>query len=315
MNLKLKPMKQFFSRKAMCLPASGCPRGANRFLGVAGTVGLSVMLVTGCGKSQHTATHARPELPPAQVRTQTIESRKLPITEEVVGTVQAKTRARLEAKINGRISRMPVVLGEKVKAGQLIASLDVAEIKARAEQADAGMQQAEREWKRISALFEQQAVTRSERDAAESRYLVAKAAVAEAKAMSDYLDILAPFDGVVTRKWAEAGDLAMPGKPLVDLENPAALQLEADVPEAIAPKIQRDAQMVVRIGLLTNELVGTVSEIAPAADPLSRTSRIKLDLPSTPGLMPGQFARLVVPVGEGTSLRVPSSAVIQRGQL
>jgi multidrug efflux pump subunit AcrA (membrane-fusion protein) len=58
-----------------------------------------------------------------------------------------------------------------------------------------------------------------------------------------------------------------------------------------------------------------VAEIAPIADPSSRTFRVKLDVPASPGLMLGQFARLIVPAGEYTSMHVPASAVVQRGQM
>ncbi|HWB97116.1 MAG TPA: efflux RND transporter periplasmic adaptor subunit, partial [Bryobacteraceae bacterium] len=219
------------------------------------------------------------------------------------------------AKVSGRVVEMPIVLGQKVTKGQLLARLDAEEIKARLEQAQAGLQQAERDWKRIASLFEQQAVTRSEYDAADSRHLVAKAAVAEAQAMMAYVEVLAPFDGVVTRKWADVGDLAAPAKPLVDLEDPSALQLEADVPEAIAAGIQPGARMSIRVDLPPNELSGTISEIAPAADPASRTFRVKLALPGDSPLRSGQFARLLVPTGQLHSLRVPASAVSQRGQM
>jgi len=164
-------------------------------------------------------------------------------------------------------------------------------------------------------LFNQQAATRADAEAAESRYLVAKGAVTEARALLGYVEILAPFDGVVTRKWVDVGDLAAPGKPLVDVEDPAQLQLEADVPEGITARIQPNAQMTIRLGQSTDESTGTVSEIAPVADPVSRTFRLKLDLRSSAGMMSGQFARLVVPVGEAASMRVPASAVVQRGQM
>jgi RND family efflux transporter MFP subunit len=251
----------------------------------------------------------------AQVQVQTAESKQRATTEEVVGTVQAKQHATLEAKLSGRIDKMPVLLGQAVKAGQLVARLDAAEIKARVEQAEASLQQAERDWKRTSALFDQQAATRSDYEAADSRYRVAKAAVAEAQAMMGYVEILAPFDGVVTKKWVDVGDLATPGKPLIGLEDPSMLQLEADVPDAIASRIQQDARLAIRIDSLKGELTGTVREIAPTADPASRTLRVKLDLPQTAGLRSGQFARLVVPVGESSSVRVPTSAVVLRGQL
>jgi RND family efflux transporter MFP subunit len=276
---------------------------------------IGLALLTGCGESHQGRSAAQAELPSVPVRTQTVESRPSTAVEEVVGTVRAKLRATIEAKASGRIVEMPVGLGQQIKSGELLARLDAPEIKARLEQAEAGLLQAERDWQRVSSLFKQQAATQADSDAADSRYLVAKGAVAEARAMMGYVEILAPFDGVVTRKWADRGDLAAPGKALVDVEDPSRLQLEADVPEAMAAKIKPEARMTVRLNEGPGELSGTVAEIAPMADPTSRTFRVKLDLPTGPGLMSGQFARLLIPVGETTTLHVPNSAVLQRGQM
>ncbi len=294
-------------------PRHRTPRAAVQLALKFASLSLAALLV-GCGHKEARQKEAR-SLPAIAVRTQAAETRKLSATEEVVGTVRAKLRATLEAKVGGRIDQLPVKLGTPVKRGELVARLDAPEVKARLDQAEAGLQQAERDWKRISGLFNQQAVTRSEYDAADARYQVAKAAVAEARAMLAYVEILAPFDGVVTKKWADVGDLALPGKPLVDIEDPAALQLEADVPEAIASKVQPGAVLQLRLDSLADALSGTVTEIAPSADPVSRTLRVKLDLPGQPALMAGRFARLLVPVGESTTLRVPASAVVQRGQM
>ena len=278
-------------------------------------VALATLLLPGCGRNPETHATSQSDLAAAQVQVRTAESKLRATTEEVVGTVQAKLHATLEAKLSGRIDKMPVLLGQAVKAGQLVAHLDAAELKARLEQAEAILQQAERDWQRTSGLFDQQAATRSDFDAADSRYRVAKAAVAEAQAMMGHVEILAPFDGVVTKKWADVGDLANPGKPLIGIEDPSILQLEADVPQAIASRIQQDARLAIRVDSLKDELAGTVREIAPTADPASRTFRVKLDLPQTAGLKSGQFGRLVVPVGESSSVRVPASAVVLRGQL
>ena len=274
-----------------------------------------MVLLVGCGKAHHGHAAAQPELPSVQVRTQTVEAKPSASIEEVVGTVRAKLRATIEAKTTGRITDMPVVLGQKVKAGELLARLDAPEIKARLEQAEATLQQADRDSKRLSSLSNQNAVARADFEAADTRYRVAKGAVAEARAMMGYVEILAPFDGVVTRKSVDVGDQAAPGKPLVDIEDPSQLRLEADVPEAIASKIKQDACMTIRVGQSTGDLSGTIAEIAPIADPISRTFRVKLDVPTCPGLMPGQFARLIVPMGEYTTIRVSTSAVVQRGQM
>ncbi len=275
--------------------------------------GLAIL--AGCSKQQETGGGPARQLPTAQVGVQIAEAKPHTSTEEVVGTVRAKARATLEAKVSGRIEQLPVALGQKIKAGQLVARLDAAEIKARSEQANAALELAERDWRRVSSLFEQQAITRSEYDSAEGRHRVATAAAAEARAMIGYIDVLAPYDGVVTKKWAEAGDLAMPGKPLIEIQDPSVLQLVADVPEAIVSRVELGAKLTLRVDSVPGEITGTVCELAPTADPLSRTFRVKLDLPPAVGLLPGQFARLKVPVGESQLLCVPPSAIVQRGQL
>lgn len=276
---------------------------------------IAVLALTSCGPKRESAKETSSSLPIAQVRVQAAGNKSRAMTEEVVGTVRAKLHATLEAKLSGRIEKMPVVLGQRVKARELVARLDAAEISARLEQAEAALEQSERDGKRVSALFEQQAATRSEYDAAQSRNRVAKGAAAEARAMMGYVDVVAPFDGVVTKKWADVGDLAAPGKPLLSIEDPTALQLEADVPQSIASHIQQDVRFAAHVDGVSGELTGTVIEIAPAADSVSRTIRIKLALSAQPGLGSGQFARLLVPVGESNTLRVPVSAVVERGQL
>ncbi len=276
---------------------------------------VSALCLAGCGAKPEGHQAPTANLPTAPVRVQTIQAKSQIITEEVVGTVQAKLRATLEAKLSGRIEQLPVALGQRVKSGDVVARLNAPEINARLEQAEAALEQAERDWKRSSSLFEQQAATRADFDTAQTRYRAAKAAVAEAKAMLGYVEITAPFDGVVTRKWADVGDLAAPGKPLISIEDPARLQLDADVPQSIAAQVRRDIVLAVRVEGLTNELSGKVTEIAPAADPVSRTVRVKVDLSEQPGLSSGLFARLQVPVGESNFLRIPVSALVQRGQL
>jgi RND family efflux transporter MFP subunit len=272
-------------------------------------------ILTGCGAKPGYSTGRATQLPVAKVLTSTAEGKTRIKTEEVVGTVRAKTRATLEAKVSGRITTLPAVLGKLVRAGELVVCLDAPEIVARRDQAEASLQQAERDWKRVAALFEQQAVIRAEYEAADTRRRVAEGAAAEAKAMLGYAELVAPFDGVVTKKWAEAGDLATPGKPLLTLEVSSELQLEADVPEAIASHVRHDAYLACLVDGVNGDMTGVVSEIAPNADPGSRTFRVILDLPPLPGLRPGQFARLLVPVGESRTLRVPATAVVQRGQL
>ena len=270
-------------------------------------------LLTACHKSPERA--ASTELPAAKVRIQTIESKTRTATEEVMGTIRARYRAVLEAKVSGSIEKLPVVLGQSVKSGELLVELDAREIKARLDQALTQREQFGRDTERLRKLLANNAVSRQEFETIESRYRVAVAAVTEAETLLAYTKVIAPFDGVITRKHVEVGDLAAPGKPLLEMEDPRSLRLEADVPEAAISSIVSGAKLPVRIAGVTNELAATVSEIAPAADPNSRTFLVKCELPPGSGARTGQFGRLSVPLGETTALRVPASALTQRGQL
>lgn len=274
---------------------------------------LSALLSNGCGRKPENASVTA--LPPAAVRTQVAESKNRLATGDVVGTVRPKLSAAIEAKVSGRIEQMLVVPGQTVTNGELLARLDAHEIQARYDQAIAARQQAENDFKRASDLMQQKILSQSEFDSAQSRFRVANAAEAEVKTMLGYTMIAAPFDGVITRKLADVGDLAAPGKTLLQMENPATLRLEADVPAALIGNVKPGDPLAVKIAGVTNELAGIVAEMSPAADPNSRTFLVKLDLPAAPGLRSGQFGRVAVPIGEVSAIRIPVSAVVQRGQM
>ena len=275
-------------------------------------LGLSA-LMAGCGQKPERV--QPPSLPTATVRAQVVESKQRVATEEVVGTVRAKLRAVIAAKISGRIERVLVVPGQQVKSGEALATVDAREVQARYDQAVALRQQAESDLKRLTSLFEQKILSQAEFDNAQARARVAVAGVAEAETMLDYAKVTAPFAGVITRKHADVGDLASPGKPLLDMEDSTALRLEADAPEAVVGRLKLGDKLPVRVAALEKELEGVISEIAPAADPNTRTFLVKLDLPAAAGLRAGQFGRVVMPVGETNALRVPATAVVQRGQM
>jgi len=273
---------------------------------------FSGLVLCGCGRPPEPPAKA---LPAAAVRVQAVENKVRPATEDVVGTVRARLRSVIEAKISGRIEKMLVVPGQNVKAGELLVQLDARETQAQLDRALAVRQQAESDLKRATDLHQQNILAQSEFDNAQAKFRVADAAATEAETMLGYTKITAPFDGVVTRKYADVGDLASPGKPLLEMEDARDLRLEADVPEAVISHLALSDKLAVRLSSVTNVLEGVVSEISPSADPNSRTFLVKLDLPPAPGLRAGQFGRAAMPVGETSALRVPASAIVQRGQM
>jgi RND family efflux transporter MFP subunit len=275
---------------------------------------LGACMFAGCGRKTE-ATAAAKTLPTATVRAETIQRKERVATEEVVGTVRAKLRSVIEAKVSGKIEKMLVVPGETVKAGELLAQLDAREIQSQLDQALALRQQADSDLKRIAPLAQQRVMSQTELDSAQAKFSVAEAAVTQAQTMLGYTKILAPFDGIITRKYSDVGDLAAPGKPLLEMEDAKILRLEVDAPEAVIGNVALGDKLPVRIANMTNELESVVGEISPAADANSRTFLVKLNLPPAAGLRAGQFGRAIMPVGETSALRVPATAVVQRGQM
>lgn len=280
----------------------------------AGLMGLS-----GCHRESE-AGHgaggaAATSLPRVAVQTQAATAGKHRVVEEVVGTVRPRVRSVIEAKVSGRILSMPIGPGGAVQAGDVLVEVDAQEIQARLAQARAVLEQAERELTRFGTLLRQEAVTRAEYDAVESRQRVAKAALAEAETMQGYTRVLAPFGGVVARKLADVGDLASPGRGLLELEDPASLRFEADVPLALAGRVAIGDRFPVSTGNGGTSVEAVVGEIEPTADPVSRTFRVKLDLPAGGGWRAGTFGRVSIPGEESTLLTVPAEALVVRGQM
>jgi RND family efflux transporter MFP subunit len=272
-----------------------------------------IAFLTACGKP-HATTPAR-DLPPVSVSTITVAPEAITATEDAVGTVQPKLRAAIAAKVSGTIDAMKVVPGQTVAAGELLVQLDAREIQARFDQARAMREQADNDVTRFKKLRETAVISAKEYDDAVTRQLGARAAETEAKTMLDYVKITAPFAGVITRKLADVGDLAQPGRPLLEMENPRDLRIEADIPEALVAGLKLGDKLRIRVAAAKADLEGTVSEISPSAQTLSRTFLVKLDLPMQDGLRSGQFGRVAVPVTQRDVIAVPASAVTQRGQL
>lgn len=270
------------------------------------------LALAACYSKKRTATES---LPRVAVRVAEVTDKARTSNEEVVGTVRPKLHAVIEAKVSGKIEKLLVAPGQQVKAGDLLAQLDAREIQAKLDQTLAVREQATRDLERARKLFEQKITSQAEFDTVLARERVAAGAVTETQTALGYTKIVAPFDGVVTRKLADVGDLAAPGKPILEMEDPAAFRFEADVPEALMSEIRIGEKLPVRISAVTTDLEGTVVEMAPVADPSSRTFLVKLDLPPTEGVRSGQFGRVLVPTGKTDAVWVPTSALIVRGQM
>ena len=276
--------------------------------------GLLAVLVAGCGKHEEEESSA-PQAPAVNVAVTEVAVRPLWDEEEVVGNVEAAQRAVLSAKVTGVIDSLKVAPGARVTRGEVLTTIDAREIRARLDSAVAAQDQAKKDFARIERLLQSGSSTRQEFEAAMTRLRTADAALVEARTMLQYTEIAAPFDGVVTRKLIEVGDLATPGKALLEMENSSLLRFECQIPEALVDRVQMGAELPVAIDAAGAALTGRVTEIAPSASAGSRTFLVKLDLPPAEKLRAGQFGRVSVPVRERPAVLVAEGAVVRRGQI
>ena len=182
--------------------------------------------------------------------------------------------------------------------GKAATAQDMEEAQAAYRQAEAWLEQAER------------AV-----NGAESGVKEAMKGVEEARISLGYTKVSAPEAGEVARRLVEPGDLAVPGRPLMLLQTRGNLRLEALIPESLIIKIRPGMEMELKIDALDRLVKGFVEEVAPSADPATRTILVKVGLPEQQDVFPGMFGRLLLPVKERKAVLIPKEALRKIGQL
>ncbi len=271
--------------------------------------------VCACGEQGETKGQ-KPNLALQEVQVAQVRLLEVSTDYEVMGTVAAVERATIAARVGGVIKDLPVELGKMVQSGDVLAEISADEIAARLNQSQTRMEQVRRNLDREKRLLEKDAATRSGVKDLEEALRMAESAYQEARTIAGYTTVTAPFDGLVAQKFVHEGDLASPGVPLLVLENNRMLQILADVPEGFVLLMDRGDKLPVFVPAADFAGTGTVAEIAPMADPLSRTAMVKISIEAQPNMRPGQFARVSLP-GEpvDSSLFVPEAALLSFGQM
>lgn len=258
------------------------------------------------------------------VRTTVLKPTPTTIYAESPGTVVASQAARIASRVSGYVHELDVDVGDAVKAGQRLLTIDNRDVEAQIAQARAALSRARAayadalsNYRRYSNLYKGQAVSRQQYEAVKRDYETAKAGVkaaeaglAKAQAQRAYTEVRAPFAGVVTARSVETGDLATPGETLLELQARGKLEVHTQVTNSAYSVLSTGA----RIGVIAGDkhLEARVFQLSPAADPTTETHLLKAVLPPGSGLGVGDYVRVLVPVGTRKALLVPDSAVVMR---
>jgi RND family efflux transporter MFP subunit len=231
-------------------------------------------------------------------------------------TVQARQRAALAARIAAAVVALPFREGQPVAAGALVAQLDDTALRSAEGAAEAAARSAEADLARSQALEAKGAATPAEREQAEARAAGARAALAGARDQLAYAALRAPFAGTVAARPAHVGDVVSPGTTLLEIEGAAGFELLATLESGLAARMKPGLVFKAVIDGLPDAQSASIRTVSAAGDPATHRFEVRADLPDTPGLRSGLFARLVLPsAGAVKRLLAPTGAFFARGGL
>ncbi len=300
----------------------------------------ALVLLAGCSHQ-----NPAPAIPPT-TRAELVRSvaEQTPQTIPTTGTIHAKETAVVSAQVPANIRQVLVQAGDRVRAGQLLVTLDDAAMQSAVHQATAAQTAVEKQQAaaqanaqlaagtlaRYQILKDEKSVSPQEFDEVQQRSQAAalqlqalqaqsaeaRAAVDGARAQLEYTVLRAPFSGVITARMADPGTLATPGVPLLQVDRDGPLQLYTTVDESLIGAVHLGMKVPANIeGIDAAGLSGTVAEIVPAADPASHSFLVKLDLPEVKYLRAGMYAKAGFPGAAKQMILAPQSALAMRGSL
>jgi len=280
-------------------------------------------------------------VPTAGIASAVVESSLTAAETGFDGVVDAVHQTTIAAQVAGTVVEVRVKAGEPVKAGQVLVRIDartaeqgVAAGDAQVQAARASLEVATQEYERQKALLQRNYISQAAFERAEAQFKATQAQVnaqlaqaGAARAQSGFFVVSAPYSGMIAEVPITVGDMAMPGRALVNLYDPTALRVTAMVPESVASRAAAGGKgIAIEIPGLAEapaRLAPSRVQVLPTADPSTHTVEVRLDLPRTvQHAIPGMFARawlhvdsLARPGSGSPRLYVPAQAVVRRAEM
>ncbi|TYQ00071.1 RND family efflux transporter MFP subunit [Tenacibaculum adriaticum] len=290
------------------------------------------LLVTSCGSDDKKVTTDNST--PIAVKVKAVQADGNNPFVTASGKIQAENSADLSTRMMGFVNKVYVNVGDKVSKGQLLMSINNADLQAKRAQVNAGITEAtaaynnaEKDYNRFKSLFAEKSASQKEMDDMTAHFEMAKARLEAANQMKNevnaqfkYANITAPFNGVVTSKNIEAGDMANPGMPLISVEAPGKFEVMAMVPESEISQIKKGTEVSVVVKSINETLKGKVTEVSTSAKNTGGQFLVKVALDKTDAkILSGMFTTVQFPVAKkataSTMILIPTSAIVEKGQL
>lgn len=251
------------------------------------------------------------------------------------GKVEALQSANISTRMMGYIKKISVAVGQKINKGAILAEIQSDDLNAKLSQVNAGINEAsaalknaERDYERFTALFQQQSASQKELDDMTTRFEMAKARVESAKQMKNeimaqfsYTTLRAPFSGTITNTFVKEGDMANPGMPLLTIETPGQTEITAFIAESDIHAVHEGMPVDIHVKNNSKHLKGKVREVSLSAKNTGGQYLIKITPESTPkDVLPGMFVQVTFNeeasgIKTNGTILIPKKALIHDGQL
>ncbi|MCX8027361.1 MAG: efflux RND transporter periplasmic adaptor subunit [Thermodesulfovibrionales bacterium] len=247
---------------------------------------------------------------------------------ELTGNVRSRLSGNVSARVVGEVKEVYVKEGDLVKEGQILIKIDDSDVREKVKAAEKGLESArhnmefsKKTYERYKTLYDEKAVSGQEFDQIKTQMTVAQSEFERAKAMLNealtyqrYTSITAPYDGVITSKNIEKGNVAVVGAPLFNIEGIGSYYIEVNVDESMSGKIKTGLPLIVKIDGLNKEYKAKVTEVVPSVDPKTRSFITKIDI-SGQGIRSGMFTRVLFTLGKRDAILIDKNCIVKKGQL
>ncbi len=248
---------------------------------------------------------------PVQVSAIMIEPKTIDAVVSAAGTLNSRNTSVLSSKVMGKVVALTVNEGDRVTQGKLLVRIESGEISAQAYQAQAAYNNAKLQYDRIKRLFDEKAATQMEMDQATLGIESAQAGLNAARAMESYTTIAAPIAGQIVEKHINLGEMALPGQPILKIEDNRNLRLETTIKEQDIRFVQPGKPVTVRIDALPGkEIKARVAQVVPAADVRTHSFIVKIDIPAEKDLITGMYGKAFFSTGTREAILVPKQALL-----
>ena len=261
------------------------------------------LILSGCKGKTTTDTGAAAANEKVKVKVEKVQVQPVDQVSEYTGTIEAYKKNNISPNMPLRIKSIRVEVGDRVSAGQLLATMDDTQY----QQSKLQLDNLEIEYQRIKNLYEAGAVSQQDFDNMKAQVDVSKTAIEN---LRQNIQLTSPISGIVTARNYDNGDM-FSQYPVVTIMQMQPVKVQVNIQEVFFPQVKKGMKVAVKLDTYPDKVFeGTVSLIYPTIDQLSRTFTVEVSIPNKDMLVrPGMFARVEVNYGKESRVVVPDLAI------